>query len=514
MKLNIDLDKNAKWVALALFVIAIVTRVPFVSQYLYHWDSVNMAFGMQDYNVLAGAPQFPGYIVFIALAQVVNVIFGDPQRTMVFISVVSTGLAAVTLFYLGRDMFNATSGLIAALFLLSSPLFWFYGEIALPHTLDLFAVTFVAWMMYRVMEGQTRWLWWTSVFVGLVTGFRQQDVLFLAPLILFAGYRIGIRKIIMVIVLVGVVCLAWGLPLIIYSGSFQMYMTASSEFTAEFFTTTSVLSGAGLFGLKRNVLEKLGPYTLFAWSAAAIAALGWLPSLPKWREGLRSRKFWFLFLWIAPTIVFYVFIHMGQQGLVFTFLPPLLLISAEGLRRILATRPTVLQAATAVIVLIGAGVFIFAPAYPLGKDRLKLLTYDTLRQNDQALADKIAAVRGNFSPDNTLLIAANWRHIQYYLPEYKLARFNIGAKFEAVEGQATSADFVGQPISAAELGLEGGKEWQVVVMDEELNTFAAGTLQEVSTPDGFQLAYLPLGADEAYFTDGQTFGGQKQTAQQ
>lgn len=507
--LNIDLNKNAKWVALALFVLTILTRIPFASQYLYHWDSVNMAFGIQEYNVLDGAPQFPGYIVYIVIAQIVNFVFNDPQRTMVFISILSSGLAVVSLFYFGRDMFNSVTGLIAALFLMTSPLFWFYGEIALPHTLDLFAITFAAWMLYKIMQGDLRWLWVTTIFLALVGGFRQQDLLFLAPVALFAGYRIGIVRIIKVIVLGLVVTLAWFIPLIYYSSGLQNYLAGSSAFTAEFFTSTSLLSGAGLFGLRRNVVEKLGPYTLYAWSVAALAVLGWLPSLPsRWRAWLRSRKAWFMVLWIAPPVLFYVIIHMGQQGLVFVFLPALLLLSAEGLYRLFASRPILLRASTAVILLISAGVFIFAPAYPLGKDRLKLLTYDTLRQSDQAMGDKIAAVRENFPPENTLLLAANWRHIQYYLPEYRFAKFSIGAKFELEAGQPTGADFVNQPITAEELGLSGDSDWQVVVMDEELNAFAVGTLEHVSLPDGFQLAYLPLKAEDAYFTDGATFGVQ------
>ncbi|MBL8153153.1 MAG: hypothetical protein JNM70_03130, partial [Anaerolineae bacterium] len=87
--LNLADSRTARWVALGLFVLTILLRLPFQSQYLYHWDSVNMAFGMLDYDVPAGAPHYPGYIVYIALANVVDLLFRDPQRTLVFISLVS-----------------------------------------------------------------------------------------------------------------------------------------------------------------------------------------------------------------------------------------------------------------------------------------------------------------------------------------------------------------------------------------------------------------------------------------
>jgi hypothetical protein len=506
--LNTTLSKNARWVALALFVITVITRIPFASQYLYHWDSVNMAFGIREFNVLDGAPQFPGYIVYIVIAQLVNVVFNDPQTTMLVISIISSGLAVAVIFYLGRDLFNPTSGLIAALFLLTSPLFWFYGEIALPHTLDLFAVTYAAWLLYRIMQGEHGLLWWTVIFLALLGGFRQQDLLFMGPLLLFCCYRVGLRKLILAALLGAAVSLAWFIPLIMFAGGLQTYLSGSSAFTQEFFTTTSLLSGAGLFGLRRNVLEKLLPYTAYAWSLAALGILGWLPALRGWRAGLRDRRLWFFALWMAPTIGFYVIIHMGQQGLVFVFLPALLLLSAQGLYRLLNSRPMLLRATALIIALISAAVFLLAPSHPLGKDRLKLLTYATLREADQLMGDKIAAVRENFQPQNTLLLAANWRHLQYYLPEYRFARFNIGAKFEVEAGQPTSADFVGQPTSAEAAGLTGGQDWQIVVMDEELRAFAAQSLQEVELPNGFRLAYLSLAADALYVTDGATFGAQ------
>ncbi|MBI1277223.1 MAG: hypothetical protein GC179_03750 [Anaerolineaceae bacterium] len=512
---DLNNPRNTRWIALGLFILAVVSRLPFQSVYLYHGDSVNMAFGMMHYDVLNGAPQFPGYIVYIVIANALNGIFNDPQRTMLAISIVSTGLAAVAMFYLAKEMFNSTTGIIASLFLISSPLFWFYGEIALPHALDLFAITLSAWLLYRIMLGHTRLLWVTTVFLALVGGFRQQDLLFLAPIIIFACYRIGIWRIIGALILGALVSLAWFIPLMALSGGIRAYLDGSSAFSASFFTTTSLLDGAGGFGLKRNIVNKLIPYTLYTWSLAALPALYWLPQIPaNFRRWLTSRKVWFLLLWIAPAVLFYAFIHMGQQGLVFVFFPALLLISAEGLHRLFKTRPTVLRAATAVIVLFSAAVFIIGPTYPLGKNSFKVLTYSTLREHDTLLENQYNYVKSNFKPDNTLLLASSWRFTQYYLPDYKFIRFTVGSKFEVDEGQAKEADFVNQPVSAGDVGLVSGKDWQIVLVDEELDEFATNpdALIKTTTPDGYILAYLPMKADERYLTDGKTFTASNQTA--
>lgn len=498
---------RTSWLALGLFALTILTRLPFQSQYLYHWDSVNMAFGIQEYNVLAGAPQFPGYIVYIALAQALNLVFNDPQVTMLFISILSSGLSVVMLFYLGRAMFNTTTGLIAALLLLASPLFWFYGEIALPHTLDMFTVLLAVYLFYQFMTGQTRWLWWGTVYLALVGGFRQQTLFFLGPLLLFAAYRLGIIRLVQMAVLGAVATLIWFLPLMAYSGGFQTYMAGSSAYSASFFDTTSLLAGAGLFGLQRN-LVKLIPYTLYGLGLASLPLLYWLVVLRRPVALLRSRKFWFFALWMVPALAFYVIIHMGQQGLTFVFLPALILLGAEALRRLLAKRPAALRAAVAVFVLVGAAIFIVGPTFPLGENGPKLLTYNTLREHDSLMRDQIEAVRDNFQPENTLLLAGNWRFAEYYLPGYRYAEFSLGAKWEIDQGQASGAAFAGQPMTADSLGLAAGEAWQVVVFDNELDTFSAVPLESVQTASGYTMAYYRLAADESYFTDGQTFGVQ------
>ena len=492
-KLNIP---RAGWLAAGLFVLAVLTRLPFRSQYLYHWDSVNMAFGMIDYDVQAGAPHYPGYIVYIALAQLVDLFINDHQTTLVFISLISAGLATAVIFGLGRDLWNEHTGLIAAVFLISSPLVWFYSEIALPHTLDLFAVILAVWLLYRIIQGDTRWWWLTAIYLALLGGFRQQNLLFLGPVILFALYRIGWRRIIAFLSISAVVSLMWFVPLIQSTGGIQNYLTGSSAFSAHFFTDTSLLHGAGFDGVWRN-LSKLLPYTAYAWSLALLPALiywGW--RLPQcWRRWLFSRKAWFIALWIAPALTFYMLIHMGQQGLVFVFLPALLLLSAAGLDQLLHARPALRTLATAAIGIFGAVLFIFGPTHPLGANGPKLLTYSTIREHDAYLADKIHTIRARFTPQTALLLGHDWRHIQYYLPEYPLARVSISTSPDDGSIQVRSTDF---ELLSAHLLDTLDETWQLVLLDADLIAWVqdrAPKLIELDT--GTQIAYLNLRQGEA-----------------
>lgn len=494
--------QNPVWAAAALGALTALTRLPFQSQTLYHWDSINLAFGVLRFDVMAEAPQFPGYILYVALAQVIHALTGDPQRALTLISVVSSALAVPTLYLLGRAMFSPAVGLTAALFLWGSPLVWFYGEVALPHALDLLLVIAAAGLLYRLRAGHTRWLWWTAVFLALVGGVRQQTLVFLLPLALWAIWRIGWGRLLLFGALVALTSLTWFLPLIAFSGGLGQYLAGSGAYSARFFNATSVLAGAGWPGLRRNLI-KLLPYTLYGWGLAALPALGGLLRLRPLRLDDRA---WFLALWCAPALGFYSLIHMGQQGLVFVFLPALLLASAQALHVGLRSHPQLLWPATLSITLGGAALFLLFPTYPLGESGPKLVTYDTIRAQDEWMLGRMRAIREQFDPRTTLLLASNWRYVQYYLPEYTWARFGIGAKWEADAGLPGDVDYVGQAVPAAQLGLNDSAGWRVVIFDDDLRAFAAAPAQHATAADGAALAYLALQPGEQYWTDGSMFG--------
>lgn len=490
-------------VIVGLFILTILLRLPFQSEYLYHWDSVNMAFGVQEFNVIEEAPQYPGYIVYVALAQVVNIFVRDPQVTLVWISIIGSALASVAIFLLGREMFNRQVGLIAAMLLMTSPLVWFYSEIALPHTIDLFLITFSAFLLYRIMQGQMQHFLLTAVFLAIVGGFRQQDLLFLGPLILFAIYRTGIKAVLLFVLAGFVGTLVWFIPLVHYSGGLESYLRGSSAYSGRFFETTSLLAGAGMVGLRRNLISKLAPYTAYAWSLAAVPGLLYLllklPSnLQAW---LRSRKVWFLVIWVLPSLLFYIVIHMGQQGLVFTFLPALMLLSAVGIVRLFAGRTGLQWAVTGVIVAVAAVLFILVPTSPLGETGPKILNYDTLRQHDQALGEQVAQVKAHINPDESVLLATDWRFLEYYLPEYALLRFTVGAKWEVNEGEIVGSEAEDHPLSAADLGLSlAGEHWQAVLVDPVLAPLSDPPLQSV---DGTDLSYFLIGLEESLLNTGE-----------
>lgn len=495
--------------AAGLFALGVLSRLPFRSQILYHWDSVNFAYAMREFNVAKEQPHSPGYIMYVWLCRLVDVLFHDAQTTMVWISVVASALAVASLFYLGRSMFDRRVGLIAALLLTVSPLFWFYGEIAVPHTLDTFLVITSVWWLYETMRGQYHYLYPAIAIVALAGGVRQQTLVFLAPLLLFALRRVGWKRFLAAGTLGAALCLVWFIPLMISSGSLSNYVSVMGAYNRRFQENTSVLMGAGWEGIKYNV-RKLTLYTMYGWNVALVPAVIYAASAAArlWRRECPNRweRLFFLLLWIIPALVFYTIIHMGQQGLIFVFLPALLLLSAVGLARLLAARPYWLMAATVALAALNVGIFL-APEYPFGPGTQRLLTRATLVNSDHYYQDRFEAIKKNFAPASTAILAANWHHVEYYMPMYPLLPVDIVSSEQAESRLSYRRE--GGVLDAQQLNLTPDREgWvRLVIFDPKLEPFN-GTpqlTQSVALEHGGRLGVLALSANQALQL-GQVFG--------
>ncbi len=492
-----------------LFLVGLVSRLPYQSQILYHWDSVNFAYALAEFNVAKEQPQPPGYIVYVWLCRLVDVFSRDAQATMVSISVVSSALAVVGLFFLGRTMFDRRTGVIAALFLATSPLFWFYGEIALPHTLDTLLVIVTAWWCYQTMRADYRYLYPAIVVAAVAGGVRQQTLVFLAPMILFALRHAGWKRWLLAGTIGVTICLIWFIPLIVLSGGFSNYMRVMDEFSRRFQTTTSVFLGAGWAGFRRNV-AKLTLYTLYGWGAALLPAAVHAGVRLRRREWVQpGERAVFLLLWIAPAVGFYALIHMGQQGLVFIFLPALLILGAMGLKTWLEARPRQLVLVAAALAAVNVSVFCFLPEYPLGPNTQRFLTRDTLVNSDRYYRERFEAITQNFDPASTVILAVNWHHVEYYLPHYLRLPFTLTGKWDQGENPPFSA--VTQPFSSApaELGLrlDPDRKGAIVIFDETLERYARSSegVQWVNLPGDGQLTYFEIGPQDRFVFDGMSF---------
>ena len=418
-------------VALGLFLAGILTRLPFRSQVLYHWDSVNFALGMEHFDVYLHQPHPPGYFLYVMLGRLVNLLSGDANASLVWISTVGTGLAAVVIFFLGRSLWDRRTGIVAALLLLSSPLFWFHGEVALSYMIEAVFVMLVGLLCYRHLTGTDDRIWLSALVLGVAGGFRQNTMVFLLPLWVAAVWRFRWRRMLLALLVLALTCAAWLLPMMILTGGVTRYWRAVGG------AGQGIAEESSLFDVKQMAINggRLMVYAGYALFMGLIPlALGawyWEKSHVKgWRTWVRSPRVRLFFWWIVPSMVFYLFIHIRQPGHSFTFMPAVLLILAFLLTTVIPQAVSRWQyskqwsdALLVLIILSNVAFFLTAPPFLFGQERQALNTssWRSIHTRDVTVGEKLAYIRGHFSPEHTAVLATrfDFRLPDYYLRDYQ-----------------------------------------------------------------------------------------------
>lgn len=421
MKLSkLDLGLSA-----GLALAALVARLPWRTEYLYHWDSVNFALSLEHFDVRLHQPHPPGYFLYSMLGRLVNLLLQDANASLVAISLVSGVLGVVAIYWLGSLVFDREVGVIAALLTLVSPIHWFHSDIALTYALEFWLVTVIAGLCYLQWQGVRRIWPMLALLLGIAGGIRQNDLVFLLPLWLVSLWPLTWTQRAASAALLAICVAAWLAPMMWLSGGVSGYLTALRG------GSEAIVQESPFVALNQLALNG-ARLTIYVAYGLGLGVLALLPGLWSWLRSVRAylvaRRSWFFVLWIAPAALFYTFIHIRQPGHIFTFLPALLLLVAATVQSLCslfgaANRPA-LTALTGVLLAANASFFLFAPVSPFGSDRLPLQTTSrqTLSLRDRALAERLDYIRANFDPATTVVVAGglDFRHPEYYLRDYQL----------------------------------------------------------------------------------------------
>jgi len=431
---NVGVQTDAL-IAGALAALTVITRFPVRSHHAFNWDAVNFVLALHDYDVRLHHPQPPGYPVFVAMGRVVQIVTPNPNTALVIVAMLLSAGAVAALYLLGRALFGQRAGIVAALYLLCSVTFWANGAVALAYpSLAMFTtlVALFAWQCHQRGRAVAAWLPCAlSVAYAIGGGFRPDLLLFLLPLWIFGHWRLPFRTILLSGLCVIAIVLAWFLPTIALSGGWSGYWAVFRAYTSDDVLKRYSAAANGPRALIVNLRDtvKYTGYALYALAVPVAGAAVWLPlqwqRLRGGRTGRplgRMRPYISLFLlWMMPVLLFYTWVHIGDPGYVFTFVPALLLIAARftvELPRIVNRlhhdwlRRFIVPALTIVVIAANTGIFLFRPL---------TLTAHGIRQQDQTIDGKIAYVHAHGDPATTLLIAyESYRHWLLYLPEYRV----------------------------------------------------------------------------------------------
>jgi hypothetical protein len=418
-----DADRAPVIPALVLGLLTALSRVPFRSDYLFAWDSANFALALAQYNVGFHQPQPPGYPAYVGAARILFAALGNANAAYVWLSVVASGVAVACLVLAGARLYGRRTGLLAGLLLATSSVFWSQGLVAYPYAFLAAFSALGAWLCRLIRERRSAALIvGTAAIIGLSGGFRTELIPFLIPLWLYASLeRDRLQVVALGLLAMGLSVLAWYVPMVLLSGGWAAYQSATHDYYAYFIQTTS---GAGklLLGLLENTRALVG----FLYNGMGIALLPMLYFIGRYFAPQRlvaDERARFVGLWLVPPLVFYVTVHVGNPGYVLSLLPALCVYATESilglledLREALRTRVSwVLPAAIAGGIAIGlSNTALFFLASGEGRWR-------EIRQIDLTFERQLREIGERYPPASTLIVAYDRsRQYRYYLPGHKI----------------------------------------------------------------------------------------------
>ncbi len=526
---------------LIAFIVAL-TRIPFISKFLYEWDSASYAQAFQNFNIAQGQPQPPGYILFVALGKLVNYIFNDPNTSMVFLSVVFSILTSVLIYFFVKQMFSRRIAIITSILLIFNPLFWFYGEIASIYIFEAFFAVLIAYLSYNVLKGDDRFLYLSALVLGLAGGFRLDLVEFMFPLWVFSLWfsKTSFFKISKAFIVLIVAVLLWFIPTIISTGGLSQYLQLSATQSAAS-TYTSILLGASFSS------QIVNSGLAIVWSLWGLTIFGIIMILvfllyhhSAWRSKfityLKNPLSIFFILWIAPAFLFYLIIYVIKPGYILVYLPALMIILGYVVNRVSQdlhiTFPKISARSFLVtLLLIGIIVNSVIYLYPYnlhqgeiwetpqselhGSEKIFYeinagILYDNqkIKANDQNTNLHINTIKNlsNSNPNNTIIVIKDISRLDegfdfnkaiYYLPDYNVyylldsENSHITNNITVWHGQYNSYNVTYAPV--VDIPLNQSVQQIVWVMSNQTSFY-----QEVQSQVGVQTINLPNGLDIYY----------------
>jgi MFS family permease len=444
------LPKNGLITPLILFTVTLLSRLPFTSQLLYNLDSAQFAMALDKYDVALDLPHPPGYFLYVMLAKGLNGFVHDANASYVIISLLFSGLTVVVIYYLGAALFDREVGRWAAVLGLTSPLLWFYGEVALTYIVEAFFSASIALVCWRIRKGEHQLVWWSAILLGVSGGIRQNTPVFLLPLWLFCLKRVPLKKMVPAFIVFGLVSCAWFVPMVVMTGGLERYYGALRTLWVSQNAHASVFESG--IAYRVMFLSAVGRFAFYGVGLGLFFVLLHLYSLVRrgvWRCFLGEKKVFFLF-WIMPAILFYIFLHIhpGNPGFGLFYAPALLLlvpvsvsyIAGEAKRLLprLHVRPhPVFLGTLGFLLATQLYIFLFS-ALPISAAEI--------RNHDQRLSLILASIRKDFSPADTIIVSrpyflySTW-HTAYYLRDFAV----YGEGYQPPGSDATIKIFLDKP---------------------------------------------------------------------
>ena len=461
---------------MALFALALLTRLPFATVNLYAPDSVLYVRAIERFDPADQRPQPPGYLWYVLVLRAFDFVTADPNRAMTLVSALA-GAATVALVYLlAARLYDERTARVAAVFVLTAATFWAYGGLAYPYTLLAALTTLCALLFWRAHDpAATRARRGAAVVAasaayGIAVGFRSDLAIFLAPLWLLTAARATLAAALIAAAIVAALVIAWIAASAAADGGLARFLDAvatQSRFVDERYS----VFGNGPIAIYRNSYELArflgrGLYFLVPLIVVPIA------SAEARRVELRDRwRTAAVVVWTFAPLPFYLFVHVGEYGYIFSMLPGLAILAARGAIAVAKglRRPRLFPWVVGAAALANAAIFLLSGTPISARD---------IQRQDRGIDEKLAYL-APFAPETTEIVAAY---------DAVLVAHYLGGRLPILAYDPANPPFT-KPLACDQVPARApcaGSAVDIVLWDDLLRAEGGGW-QEVRMPHGGRL---------------------------
>jgi hypothetical protein len=316
--------------SVVLFCFCLATRIPLRSRLLAGWDPVQFAQAIHHFDIGHDRPQPPGYIVYVGLAKMLFWLVHDDNLTLTTLSALFSALSTVLIFLLAFLMYDRRTALLASAVWATCPLVWFHGligEIYASAGFSSLAVGLSAFVLLISPSALTAAC--AGIVYGLATGLRPDQLLLLAPLVLFPFWRSRAcrRWAPLAFFCALVVYAAWYIPTVISAGGYGSYSRLVRTQLSTAVRRENIFFGASPTAHLWMLMRLASGLALGLLPLLVVLAILWMLRRSNMKaKGIRRDDALFLAAWAVPFLLFYSLIFIGRVSYCLACLPPLLLL--------------------------------------------------------------------------------------------------------------------------------------------------------------------------------------------
>ncbi|MDD4290515.1 MAG: glycosyltransferase family 39 protein [Patescibacteria group bacterium] len=430
-----------------LILLLIVLRIPFVTQYLFDWDAVQLALGMDEFNIEKHQPHPPGYFLYIYFAKFINIFLDNSNLAMIMENIILSIIALLIFYLIAKKIFkNEFLGFLASFIFITNPFIWFHSEFANIYIIDLCFSLIYFYTSYLIIIQNKNLLWLFSSLFALGIGFRQSLVIFFLPLYIYACLfdfkftKSKIKKILLNVLIFSIVFLCWFIPNSIVVGGFIKLLGISKNQFLASSKTTSILSMAKIEALGGQFFNT---FKLLIYSSSLLSLFSFIAIFYKKIKISKKNSIIFL-LSILPSFLFYSLIHLGKIGYIMTISGIFMTLGLFTINKLFKESSRIII--ILFIIILQLPLFIYGIDGFITNKTLLInvspydVSYLNLKNSDLRIRKTIYEIK-KYDPDDTILITEadspyiipksnfikNMRLGGYYLPKYHLYNiFNDG----------------------------------------------------------------------------------------